>query len=285
MPDDTTLPDPLVPLEVDLRGLEWMPYYGDRLGRSEFNARADDATWRAGHNLWWAAWNNVPAASLPNDDVALTRFADLGRDVKAFRRLKEEALHGFILCNDGRLYHPFLSEQAKIAWGRRVKDREKKRRWREGKNSYGDDPGTGPGTGTRPGRDGSRHGPGTDDRTGQDRTGQDRDSVDGYRKESIKPNKESSKTARAPFSEYGFVGQVIRLTNKDLDLWKQTYHAIPDIIAELSTLDSYYSSELSEEERRRWFIRCSAALDKKHQAAIAIEKKKNGGLLPNEGVF
>jgi len=28
----------------------------------------------------------VPAASLPNDDIALARLADLGREVKAWRR-------------------------------------------------------------------------------------------------------------------------------------------------------------------------------------------------------
>lgn len=180
MSDSAALPAPLVPTEVDLRGLEWMPYYGDRLGRSEFNARSDDATWRAGHNLWWAAWNNVPAASLPNDEVALTRFADLGRDVRAFRRLREAVLHGFVLCRDGRLYHPFLADLAMAAWDRRVKEREKKRKWREGKNV--DRTGTGPGqtpressssTGTEPipgpGRNGSVPVPGTDERRGEER--------------------------------------------------------------------------------------------------------------------
>jgi len=107
----------------------------------------------------------------------------------------------------------------------------------------------------------------------------------GYRTESLKPTKESSKTARAPFSEYGFVGQVIRLTHKDLAAWRKTYHAIPDLVAELRTLDGYYAVELSEADQKRWFIRCSAALDKKHQAMIAGARKSSGGLLPNEGVF
>jgi hypothetical protein len=39
-------------------------------------------------------------------------------------------LHGFILCDDGRLYHPFLCQQALIAWEKRVKDRERKARSR-----------------------------------------------------------------------------------------------------------------------------------------------------------
>jgi hypothetical protein len=78
---------------------------------------------------------------------------------------------------------------------------------------------------------------------------------------------------------------VIRLSRKDLATWRKTYHAIPDIVAELSTLDAYYGKELSEDEQKRWFLRCSAALDKKHQAFTAKAAKFNGGIPPNEGVF
>jgi hypothetical protein len=164
-----------------------MPYYGDRLGRSEFNARASDAEWRAGHNLWWAAWNSVPAASLPNDEIALTRYADLGRDVKAFRKLRGLALHGFVLCSDGRLYHPWLAKLALEAWERRIRERERKKRWRDGQRhsvdgviDVSEDV-----SGTSPGRGQSHDVPvsGTDDRRGQDRTGQEKEEEsDGPRK-------------------------------------------------------------------------------------------------------
>lgn len=164
------LPAPLVPPDVDLRGNEWMPYYGNHLARSEFNAHASDAVFRAGHNLWWAAWNNVPAASLPDDDVALTRFADLGRDVRAFRKIKADALHGFIKCSDGRLYHPFLAKLATDAWGRRVKERDRKARWRRSKDGDGD--GDAIGTDTSPTR--PPDSPGTAERKRQDRTGQEK---------------------------------------------------------------------------------------------------------------
>jgi len=121
-----TLPAPLVPPDVDLRGLDYMPFFGNHLFGSEFDARSTDSEWRAGVTLWWASWNQVPAASLPNDDVALARLADLGRDVKAWRRVKERALHGFVLCNDGRFYHRFLAKQAMIAWEKRAEDRAKR---------------------------------------------------------------------------------------------------------------------------------------------------------------
>lgn len=165
------LPPPLVPAEVDLRGLEWMPYYGDRLMRSEFNARCSDAAFRAAHNLWWAAWNNEPAASLPDDDVSLTRFADLGRDTKAFSKVRTEALHGFIKCSDGRLYHPFLAKLALEAWDRRSRDRDRKAKWRATRTRDKDVPATGTETGTTPGQRPGRDGSATTDRTGEDRTG------------------------------------------------------------------------------------------------------------------
>lgn len=127
----TELPDPLVPADCDLRGLQWMPYYGAALAGSEFNAAVSDAGYRAAHNLWWACWQQVPAASLPNDDIALARFADLGRDVKRWKKLKTEALHAFLLCSDGRLYHRFLAKLALDTFRRRLTDRNRKKKWQE----------------------------------------------------------------------------------------------------------------------------------------------------------
>ena len=119
-------PEPLVPPDVDLRGLEYMPLFGHHLLGSDFHSRCSDAEWRAGVTLWWKAWNQVPAASLPDDDEALCRLADLGRDVKGWKKLRAKALHGFVLCSDGRLYHRFLAPQALIAWEKRQLDREEK---------------------------------------------------------------------------------------------------------------------------------------------------------------
>jgi hypothetical protein len=157
---DTTLPAPLVPAEVDLRGLEYMPLFGNHLFGSEFNAAATDSEWRAALTLWWAAWNQVPAGSLPSDDIALCRLADLGRDVKSWRRLKARALHGFSECSDGRLYHGFICEQALVAWDKRVKERERKAKWRAdqdakraGRDADGDGDRPPPSQGQRRGQD------------------------------------------------------------------------------------------------------------------------------------
>lgn len=151
---------PLVPEHVDLSGYEFMPLYGDYLFGSDFNARVSDTAWRVAVTLWWKAWKQVPAASLPNDDAALAKLAELGRDVRSFRKVKDEALHGFVLCDDGRLYHPRLAVWALEAWERRVRERERKAHWRakrhgaehvgpadEGRGQDGDRTGTQGGTG------------------------------------------------------------------------------------------------------------------------------------------
>ena len=139
--NDRILPEPPITQGVDLRGYEFMPFYGHHLFGSEFNACASDAAWRAGITLWWAAWNQVPAGSLPDDDVALCRLADLGRDVKAWKKIREQALHGFVLCSDGRLYHAYLCTLAADAWDRRARDRKAK--YRAGRNGGRDGDRTG----------------------------------------------------------------------------------------------------------------------------------------------
>ncbi len=100
---------------------------------------ASDGEWRAALTLWWAAWNQKPAGSLPDDDSALCRLADLGRDVKTWKTLREKALHGFMKCSDGRLYHTFLCRQALIAWEKRVKERERKANYRAKKQGQNAD--------------------------------------------------------------------------------------------------------------------------------------------------
>jgi hypothetical protein len=132
------LPEPPVPADADLRGYGFMPLYGAHLFNSDFNARASDAGWRAGLTLWWAAWNQMPAGSLPDDDTVLCRLADLGRDMRTWRKIKDEALHGFFKHADGRLYAPFLAKLACDAWDRRVKERDRKAKYRAGRDSQRD---------------------------------------------------------------------------------------------------------------------------------------------------
>ena len=114
---------PLVPVEVDLRDFAFMPLDIIRLFGSRFHAIATDAEWRAGVTLWAKSFHQVPAASIPDDDVELCRLAELGRDIKTWRKVREVALHGWIKCSDGRLYHPIVAEKANEAWSRKQAQR------------------------------------------------------------------------------------------------------------------------------------------------------------------
>jgi len=114
------LPAPMVPAEVDLRGLDYMPLLGGRLFESDFYLDADDAEFRTGVRLWWAAWNQVPAGSLPSADHRLRKLAGLEENASKWRKVKEVSLHGFVECSDGRLYHPVIAAQALIAWEKRA---------------------------------------------------------------------------------------------------------------------------------------------------------------------
>lgn len=120
------LPNPLVPAEVDLRGLKYMPLLGGQLFGSNFDLDANDAEFRLGLKLWWIAWNQVPAASLPKEDHRLRKLAGLDEAPVKWRKLRERALHGFVECSDGRLYHAIVAAQALIAWDSRMEDREER---------------------------------------------------------------------------------------------------------------------------------------------------------------
>jgi hypothetical protein len=111
------LPEPLTPADCDLRGMPFMPF--------RVRALSDDPTWflttgnefRARLLLWGEAWNQIPASSLPNDQRLLAHMSRAGHRWRSVRRA---ALDGFVLCSDGRLYHPEIAERARSAWTSRL---------------------------------------------------------------------------------------------------------------------------------------------------------------------
>ena len=119
------LPDPLTPPDCDLRDFKFMPLDIVRLFGSRFHAVANDSEWRAGVTLWAKSFHQVPAASVPDDEVELCRLAELGRDLKAWRKLAKNAMHGWVKCSDGRFYHPIVAEKANDAWTSKLLQRFK----------------------------------------------------------------------------------------------------------------------------------------------------------------
>lgn len=127
---------PLTPPDCDLRGMPFMALDVVRLRESDFSMIASGDEFKAAILLWCASWNQVPAASLPNDDRILAGLARL--DGRRWGKVKAIALHGYVLCDDGRLYHPVVAEKALEAWEDRIEhraskasDRERKRQERE----------------------------------------------------------------------------------------------------------------------------------------------------------
>jgi hypothetical protein len=101
---------PLVPPDIVIPRLPWVPIYADRLWESNFFAVATDAEFRAAFCLWLKSWNQTPPGSLPTDDRLLCRLAELGGNLAKWRKVKRIALRHWVECDDGRLYHPVIAE-------------------------------------------------------------------------------------------------------------------------------------------------------------------------------
>lgn len=310
------IPEPFVPPTVDLKTFRYTPIFRSRLFGSTFHAIVSDAGWRAGVTLWLKSWDQVPAGSLPSDEVQLCRLAELGKDVKVWRKVAKDALHGWQECSDGRLYHKVVAEVVMEAWNLKQEQRDRTEKARATRLSQ-----SGKAHVTRSVTD-----PATfsvtdvvtdvvaDSVTGhvtfsvtdiatEDVTNHVADDVTDAvtasnriegkgiegnrieRKRDSRTNSESHSenlnlTGRASAlggSEVVFAGSVIRLTDRDFSAWSKTYWAIPDLRAELETLDAFYR-DLPSGDQKRWFVRCSAALDKRHQDHVAKQKSEGNGL-------
>lgn len=112
----TDRPIPLTPADCDLRDFPFMPLDVVRLRDSDLTSLETAEAFRAAVMLWCASWHQLPAASLPNDNRVLANLAGYGRVVKEFEKEREGALRGWVLCSDGRLYHPVVAEKAVEAW-------------------------------------------------------------------------------------------------------------------------------------------------------------------------
>lgn len=80
-------------------------------------------------------------------------------------------------------------------------------------------------------------------------------------------------------THYAFFGRVVRLTERDLHAWRNRYHALADIEAELGALDDWISGQ-DEKTRKGWFHVASASLNKKHQAAVRKAEDEEDEAMP-----
>lgn len=112
----SSLPQPLTPADCNLQDFQYMPLDVLRLRDSDLAARTTGEEFRCAVLLWCASWHQVPAGSLPDDDVNLANYAGFGRSIDEWNKHRAGALRGWIKCADGRLYHPVVAEKANEAW-------------------------------------------------------------------------------------------------------------------------------------------------------------------------
>lgn len=113
------LPEPLVPAGIDLSGYDYMPLYVTRLRKSRTWVRCKR---RPAHgfylmNMWTEAFtSHEQAGSLPDDDDLLADAAMCPPD--EWEAIKADIMSGtgWILCNDGRWYHPVVAEVVIEVW-------------------------------------------------------------------------------------------------------------------------------------------------------------------------
>ena len=121
----SNLPDPFVPTDVDLRDFGYMPLHLERLRRSKAwliaKRRPELAFYM--QNLWGSSWHELPAGSLEDDDDVLASLAMC--DSAKWPQIKEQAMHGWTRCSDGRLYHKTVAELALLAWIERLTFRKR----------------------------------------------------------------------------------------------------------------------------------------------------------------
>jgi hypothetical protein len=131
----TALPQPLTPIDCDLRGLPYMPLDVIRLIDSDMFAEATGDEFKAAVALWCKSWTQVPAASLPNKDMVLAHLSGNAAEVEAHQGRRHARLDPVL----GRsLVSPSRGREGagRAAWSRRVQHKrsaeaERKARERE----------------------------------------------------------------------------------------------------------------------------------------------------------
>lgn len=80
--------------------------------------------------LWMVAWEQTPCGSLPADDELIA--ARIGMSLPEFNANKRILLRGWTQADDGRLYHPVLTERVLEMIHARDRDRNRKANYRNG---------------------------------------------------------------------------------------------------------------------------------------------------------
>lgn len=115
-------PEPFSSPDCDLRGLEWMPLNATNLLDSTLFLESTGDEFKAAVALICKSWRQVPAGSLPSNERSLATLA-MTENWTAVRTM---ALRNWVLCSDGRYYHPIVAAKAMETLPKRQEFVEKK---------------------------------------------------------------------------------------------------------------------------------------------------------------
>ena len=71
---------------------------------------------------------------------------------------------------------------------------------------------------------------------------------------------------------YVFEGKIIKLAKKDFEDWRETFHGIPDLKAELVSIDAWLQRQ-PVAKRQNWFNWVQSMLNTKHQERLAKKEE------------
>jgi hypothetical protein len=71
--------------------------------------------------------------------------------------------------------------------------------------------------------------------------------------------------------KYVFCGHTVKLTSSHFYSWKRLFRTIPDIEAELSTIDDWWQSQ-PKDKRENWFLATKGMLNKRHQENLCARQ-------------
>lgn len=103
----TDLPEPLTPSDCDLRRFESVPLEIIHPNLTQLAGECNDTVYRSVMALILWSWHLKPAGSFENHP-RLSRVANVTQ--QWWTRNKEKVLQYFVLCSDGRWYHPGIAK-------------------------------------------------------------------------------------------------------------------------------------------------------------------------------
>jgi len=107
---------------------------------------------------------------------------------------------------------------------------------------------------------------------------------EGSRKVRKKEEVGARKSAAPPSCGFAFSGRIIKLSARDLEQWRTSFSAIPDMEAELQAIDAKLAD--NPPKNGKWFGLVSAWLKSRHEKLLAesrgaaAPKRGNGGFVP-----